>query len=190
MLLHILSLLVLLACIGWTPSLAARVPLCSLPSSARLSALPTLTTSRLAPSSPYAYYAETAYADYIREMYDDSPRRRWLRLQVGSNRPSNYWNTAIALHTLLQYNTFDVNRGGKDEAVQLVEQLVERERSLNESDPQLRNLYNDDMVRQQRTTALHDREDGHLQTFECIISCSSRSDFLLCASLCVVYSPG
>ena len=146
MLLHVLSALVVLASACWTPIAYTSVPLCSLPSADRLSALPTLTTAKLAPSTPYAGYADAAYTDFINEMYDARPAHRWLRLQVGSNKPSNYWNTAIALHTLLHYNTFDVNRGGKDDAVQLVEQLVERERSLNESDPQLRNLYNDDMV--------------------------------------------
>ena len=147
MLLHFLATVLLLATVFWSSSLATSVPLCSLPASDRLSALSTLTTSKLAPSSPYVKYAETAYADYIREMYDHTPGRRWLRLQVGSDKPSNYWNTAIALHTLLQYDTFDVNRGGRDRAVLLVQQLVERQRTLNESDPLLRNLYNDDMVR-------------------------------------------
>ena len=151
------TILLLVAAVGWSSSLAATVPLCSLPSSERLAALSTLTTSSLAPSTPYAHYAHTAFDDYVREMYDHSPGHRWLRLQVGSHKPSNYWNTAIALHTLLHYNTFDRHTGGKDGAVWLVEHLVERQRSLNESDSQLRNLYNDDMSWMMHAlTALYD----------------------------------
>ena len=157
MMVHILLALIVLLASTSCSTLAASVPLCSLPSADRLSALSTLSTGRLAAPNRYARYADAAYTDFVREMYDGTPRHRWLRLQVGSNKPSNYWNTAIALHTLLQYNTFDVNRGGKDEAVQLVEHLVERQRSLNESDPQLRNLYNDDMSWMMHAlTALYD----------------------------------
>ena len=152
MLSRVLSAVVVLAAICCSTALAASAPLCSLPSATRLAALPTLTLAPPAPSSPYAHYADVAFEDYVREMYDHTPGRRWLRLRVGSHRPSNYWNTAIALHTLLQYNTFDANRGGKDRVLGLVEHLVDRQRSLNESDPQLRNQYNDDMVSQQPST--------------------------------------
>ena len=65
--------------------------------------------------------------------------------QIHSHRPSNYCNTASALHTLLQYHVFNVARGGKDSAVMLVEALVQRQQRLNESDSELRNQYNDDM---------------------------------------------
>ena len=158
---HFISAVVLLIAVCCSSSLAATVPLCSLPSSERVSALSSVSVSTLAPSTPYAHYAEVAYADYIREMYDSTPGHRWLRLQVGSHKPSNYWNTAIALHTLLQYDTFDKNRGGKDRAVRQVEMLVERQRTLNESDPQLRNLYNDDMSWMMHAlTSLYDHTDN------------------------------
>ena len=101
------------------------------------------------PSSPYGAYAEAAFATYLSNMYD--AEHGWLRLQYGLRRPSNYWNSAVAFHTLLQYDDFHrsvtpYTPSAPDALVRMVEQLVQTERRLNESDSQLRNQYNDDMA--------------------------------------------
>ena len=77
-----------------------------------------------------------------------NPTRQTLRLAVNSPLPSNYWNAAIAFHTLLHYVDFHSHYNKSTPpttVVQLVETLVNTQRRLNESDPELRNNYIDDM---------------------------------------------
>ena len=132
-------------------SACSAAPICSLPPADRLKAVPSasLTPVSALPGAPYASYADAAFSTFVTSMYNATGH--WLRIQYDVNRPSNYWNSAIAFHTLLQYVDFHSSAPNRSSApptvdvVSMVEGLVQRQAYLNESDTQLRNQYNDDM---------------------------------------------
>ena len=106
----------------------------------------TASAARRPKSTLYDSYANTAYGTFISKLYDSNQQR--LLFSAGSDKPSNYWNTAVALQSILHYAIFVQARAPKVAAqiVGIVEGLVETQTKLNQSDPQLRNNYNDDMA--------------------------------------------
>ena len=146
----------------------AAAPICSLPPAERQAALRGSSVSRVSalPGEPYSGYAEAAFNTFYTTMYN--PARQVLRLAYMSPQPSNYWNSAIAFHTLLQYVDFHraspsaSHSPSAPDVVAMVEGLVQEQTRLNESDPQLRNRYNDDMSWMVHAlTALYDHTGNH-----------------------------
>ena len=95
---------------------------------------------------PYPNYANAAFSTFMSKLYDSKQHR--LLFSAGNNKTSNYWNTAVALQGLLHYSNFVRPRDPKlaSRVVGIVERLVQTQTTLNQSDPQLRNSYNDDMA--------------------------------------------
>ena len=166
-----------------TPSSPTLV--CSLPPAKRLSALASSSLTRLSTlPSPYPSYAEAAFSTYLSSMYD--PTRQRLRLQYNSPQPSNYWNSAIAFHTLLHYQDFHSHSNSTappTPVVPLVEVLVATQRHLNQSDAELRNLYNDDMSWMVHAlTALYDhtRNQSYVDAADLLLATIRQSDDTTC----------
>jgi len=105
------------------------------------------------PAIDYGAAADDAFDIFMSSMYNE--QLGMLRASVNSDNPSEYWNTAVAFQSLLNYHNLKSNQSNKESikkdnvVIPLIYTLIESEVTtgvaLKQCDSRLRNNYNDDM---------------------------------------------